>query len=247
MKDIKSFFRKDSCKICVPLMGKNYDEIMANLDNIIGKHFDVLEWRADFYEDVLEIDKLTAIVDEIKDKLREKPLLFTIRTSVEGGNLTIDVAKYKELLLAVIEKTKADLVDVEYMREKEASEKIVRKAHSIGKYIIGSYHDFEKTPDKEEIYNRLLTMKNLGMDISKIALMPQSKKDVLTLFEATNKINEDIPDILTVTMSMGQLGAISRIALGKFGSVMTFGAVGQVSAPGQYDADKLYEILNTIY
>lgn len=228
-------------------MGKNYGEIMTNLDNIIGKHFDVLEWRADFYEDVFEIDKLTAIVDEIKDKLREKPLLFTIRTSVEGGNLTIDVAKYKELLLAVIEKTKADLVDVEYMREKETSEKIVRKAHSIGKYIIGSYHDFEKTPDKEEIYNRLLTMKNLGMDISKIALMPQSKKDVLTLFETTNKINEDIPDILTVTMSMGQLGAISRIALGKFGSVMTFGAVGQVSAPGQYDADKLYEILNTIY
>lgn len=247
MKDIKSFFRKDSCKICVPLMGKNYDEIMTNLDNIICKHFDVLEWRADFYEDIFEVDKLTAVVDEIKDKLGEKPLLFTIRTSVEGGNLTIDVAKYKELLLAVIEKTKADLVDVEYMREKEASEKIVRKAHSIGKYIIGSYHDFEKTPDKAEIYNRLLTMKNLGMDISKIALMPQNKKDVLTLFETTNKINEDIPDILTVTMSMGQLGAISRIALGKFGSVMTFGAVGQVSAPGQYDADKLYEILNTIY
>lgn len=247
MKDIKSFFKKDSCKICVPLMGRDYSEIMANLDNIMEKHFDVLEWRADFYQDVFQIDKLTAIINEIKAKLNDRPLLFTIRTAFEGGNISVDAARYNELLLAVIENTKVDLVDVEYMRGEEISNEIVKKAHSLGKYVIGSYHDFEKTPDKEEIYDRLLTMRKLGMDISKIALMPQNKKDVLALFEVTEKINEDIPEILTVTMSMGQLGAISRIALGKFGSVMTFGAVGQVSAPGQYEVDRLYEILNTIY
>lgn len=247
MENIKNFFEKGKCKICVSLMGKTYKDIISNLNSIITKPFDVLEWRADFYEEISDTNMLCIIIDEIKDKLKEKPLLFTIRTSKEGGNLSIDVNKYMEILADVIENTSVDFVDVEYMRGEAISRQLVNKAHNHNKYIIGSYHDFDKTPDKEEIYNRLLDMKKLDMDVSKIALMPQNKKDVLDLFEVTEKINEDIPEILTVTMSMGQLGSISRIALGKFGSVMTFGAVGEVSAPGQYDVEKLYDILNTIY
>lgn len=247
MKDIRSFFKKDKCKICVPLMGKTYEEIINNLNNIISYPFDVLEWRADFYEDLFNKEKVKILIDDILKKINGKPLLFTIRTSQEGGNIEINVSDYKEIILDVIKNTDVDIIDVEYMRGEDISRQLVCEAHSHNKYIIGSYHDFDKTPGKEEIYDRLLAMKKLDMDVSKIALMPQNKKDVLALFEVTEKINEDYKDILTITMSMGQLGAISRIALGKFGSVMTFGAVGQVSAPGQYNVEELSDILNKIY
>ena len=42
-----------------------------------------------------------------------------------------------------------------------------------------------------------------------------------------------------ITMSMGSLGVITRMAGEVFGSSMTFGAVGQVSAPGQIPVEKL--------
>lgn len=247
MKNIDSFFEKGKCKICVPLMGRTDKEIIDNLEIISAHRFDVLEWRADFYEGLYYDERLCNMVLKIKEKLGNKPLLFTVRTSKEGGNAVIASETYKNILLYVIEGTQADMVDVEYMRDNDVNMTLVEAAHKKGKYIIGSYHDFNKTPDKDEIYDRLLAMKRLGMDISKIALMPQNKKDVLSVFEATEKINADIPDIYTVTMSMGELGAISRIALGKFGSVMTFGAVGEVSAPGQYGADELSDIIDIIY
>ena len=54
--------------------------------------------------------------------------------------------------------------------------------------MVVSNHDFEKTPSKEEIVARLQKMQELGADLPKIAVMPQCKKDVLTLLAATEEM-----------------------------------------------------------
>ena len=55
-------------------------------------------------------------------------------------------------------------------------------------YIIMSNHDFDKTPATSELERRLTLMKIFGADIAKIAVMPNSARDVLNLLLATDNM-----------------------------------------------------------
>ena len=87
----------------------------------------------------------------------------------------------------------------------------------------------------------------MGADIAKIAVMPQSRKDVLTLLSATEEMTSEYAKIPVITMSMGGLGAISRICGEVFGSAVTFGAVSRESAPGQLGAEELDMALSILH
>jgi len=101
-----------------------------------------------------------------------------------------------------------------------------------------SNHDFEKVPAKDVIEFRLKKMAEMGADVPKLACMPHSAGDVLTLLEATNEVNNEIPNPL-ITMAMGDIGKVTRVAGQTFGSNLSFGAVGKTSAPGQLSIDDL--------
>ena len=49
-----------------------------------------------------------------------------------------------------------------------------------------------------------------------------------------------------ITMSMGNIGIISRIAGEVFGSCVTFGAGKQTSAPGQIPWKELQEVMEVL-
>ena len=113
--------------------------------------------------------------------------------------------------------------------------------------MIASHHDFEQTPERDVIKMLLEQIRESGADIVKLAVMPQSMQDVLDLLEETNRFHEDYPSTPLITMSMGQLGSISRIAGEYFGSCVTFGAGEKASAPGQFDRNVLGNILQTLH
>jgi 3-dehydroquinate dehydratase I len=50
-----------------------------------------------------------------------------------------------------------------------------------------------------------------------------------------------------VTMAMGALGGISRIAGGLFGSDITFAMGEDASAPGQIPIDRLRQAMEVVY
>lgn len=75
-------------------------------------------------------------------------------------------------------------------------------------------------------------MEEAGADICKIAVMPKEKVDVKTLINASKKANKEL-NAPIITMSMGELGAVTRICTRMTGSVVTFGAGVNASAPGQ--------------
>ena len=137
-------------------------------------------------------------------------------------------------------------MDVEAFTGDEVVKDIIEGAHVHGVKVVASNHDFDKTPDKDDIVGRLVKMQELGADIPKIAVMPQCKKDVLTLLEATREMAEEHADRPIITMSMAGTGLISRLCGEVFGSALTFGAVGKASAPGQMNASDLREILTLI-
>ena len=86
----------------------------------------------------------------------------------------------------------------------------------------------------------------MGADIVKFAVMPHCERDVLRLLDATLVMKEHHPSTPVITMAMGSLGAVSRVAGETFGSAVTFGTAGKSSAPGQIPADRLALILKSL-
>lgn len=67
-----------------------------------------------------------------RNTLGNIPVLFTIRTSVEGGMLEIDTETYTKTILAVIDSGLIDLVDVELSRGEDTMKTLVAAAHRVG-------------------------------------------------------------------------------------------------------------------
>lgn len=234
-------------KICVPIVGVTREEILAAAENIKSTKADVVEWRVDWYEDIFDFAKTEATMQALREVLGEMPILFTFRTSKEGGEKAIETETYVELNQNAVKTGLIDLVDVEAFTGDEAVRAIVEIAHANGVKVIASNHDFHKTPAKEEIVSRLRKMQELGADIPKIAVMPQNTKDVLTLLAATEEMVSEYADRPIITMSMSGTGVISRLCGEVFGSALTFGAVGKVSAPGQMRIEDLTTVLGLLH
>ncbi len=234
-------------KVCVPIVEKNEKSILDEASRIGKVSCEVVEWRIDFFDEVYDFDRVVEVSRKLKTTLgNEKVLLVTFRTRAEGGQKDITPELYQVMLEKVIESKNADLVDVELFIGDEIFDRLVQKAKDKGCHIIASNHDFGKTPSSEEIVNRLVRMKEKGADISKIAVMPNCMADVAELLRATAIMKDQHSDITVVTMSMGSIGVISRVAGEVFGSAMTFGIIDKPSAPGQVEIGKLRQVMKNI-
>ena len=234
-------------KICVPIVGVTREDILEAAKAITSTKADVVEWRVDWYEDIFYFAKTEETMKALREVLGETPILFTFRTSKEGGEKAIEVADYAKLNKEIAATGSVDLVDVEAFTGDEVVKEIIEAAHACGVKVVASNHDFDKTPDKDDIVGRLRKMQDLGADIPKIAVMPQSKLDVLTLLSATEEMNRLYADRPIITMSMAGTGVISRLCGEVFGSALTFGAAGKASAPGQMGVNDLNTVLNLLH
>lgn len=234
-------------KICVPIVGVTKEEILAEAKTFDSIPVDVVEWRVDWFEGVFDFDQVLDVLRELREVLGDIPLLMTFRTSKEGGEKAIEPEAYAQLNIRAAQSGYVDLVDVELFTGDEVVKAIIDGAHAAGVKVVASNHDFFKTPDKDTIISRLRKMQDLGADIPKIAVMPQSKADVLTLLSATEEMVGEYADRPIITMSMGGTGVISRLCGEVFGSALTFGAAKKASAPGQMGVNDLNTILTLLH
>ncbi len=234
-------------KICVPIIGTTKEEIINSAKFINESGADFVEWRADFFNNVKQWEKVEEVLHELKFWLKDKPLLFTFRTLQEGGNLYISSKKYLELNINVIRSKIIDFVDIEYYIGKNIVRDLVAEAKINNVYTVISNHDFNKTPNKDEIINRLCEMQKLNGDMIKIAVMAKEKSDVFILMEATEEMARIHADRPIIAMSMSAVGMISRVAGEFFGSDVTFATVGEQSAPGQLPIEKVKKLLNLLH
>lgn len=234
-------------KVIVSLMGKDIATIKTEAQAYLDADFDILEWRADHFMDVDSAQSVLNALAHLRQIVGDIPLLFTFRSAQEGGEHALSVEEYTALNLAVIDSGLADIIDIELYTGDKHVEDLVARAHEKGVYVVMSNHDFHQTPAADEIVNRLRKMQALGADIPKIAVMPQSKRDVLTLLTATLDMHENYADRPIITMSMAKTGVISRLAGEVFGSAATFGAVKKASAPGQISVTDLRAILALLH
>lgn len=234
-------------KICAPIVGTTKDDIMAEAENIGRLPVDIAEWRVDWFEHACDFSKVEDVLKDLRTALGETPLLMTFRTSNEGGEMSIKYDDYAELVIRAAETGYVDMVDVEVFIGTDIVKEIIAGAHNAGVKVIGSNHNFNKTPDKDEIVERLRNMQELGVDIPKIAVMPKGMKDVITLLAATEEMHREFADRPIVTVSMSEAGVLSRICGEPFGSAITFGAAKNVSAPGQMEVNDLSAAIKLLH
>ena len=137
------------------------------------------------------------------------------------------------------------MVDLEVFRLGEHASSAIRLLQLHGCRVIASSHDFESTPSVEDMRNRLLSMEELGADAAKLAVMPCEEQEVLNLMQATLQADREMR-IPVITMSMGELGAVSRMSGRLTGSAVTFASAGTASAPGQIPVEKMSEMPETL-
>lgn len=89
-------------KICVPIVGRTEREILAQAERIRELPAEIVEWRADWFEEVDDFARVKAVLEKLRQVLEEVPLLFTFRTKGEGGEKEFSEDRYFMLNLEVI-------------------------------------------------------------------------------------------------------------------------------------------------
>jgi len=260
--------------VAVSLTGPSLAQARTQARSAVDAGADVLELRVDLLEeagalaapDPLDAAAAAAQVLECLRRLGEAiaadgadavagaPVLLTCRTAAEGGRAQLDDASYGALLRSVLDgladwapERRPAAIDVEVQRG--CLPQVCEQAHALGIDVVASFHDFEATPADEVLEEVLARMAREGADLAKIAVWPTSADDVARLLGVCARATAGAGarsglGVPVAAMSMGALGAISRVAA-VFGSALTFAVVPDeegrlgASAPGQLPIDEV--------
>lgn len=232
--------------VCTPLVGTRRELIQVELDCVLKKKPDLLEWRADYFEGISDANAVIAVAQEIKAKAGDLPVILTIRSNREGGQpISLSEKEVLGLYIAICQNTDVEYVDYELSNRLEYFKELRRIALESNTKIIASYHNFMVTPDPEFLHKKISEAITLHADVVKVAVMSNDPKDVLTLLSVTLEARNVI-DIPIVSVSMGSFGTLTRMVGGVFGSAVTFAVGDSSSAPGQIPIEDLRTVLGIV-
>lgn len=188
--------------------------------NQVGSLADLIELRLDHFLEVSTLPK------------PPRPTIFTFRKKEQGGARDLPEGERLSLLEQCLA-LEPEYCDIEADTDPVWIERMALRFPKI-KWI-GSYHNFEKTPD--DLPAVLQGMKNPHFSIYKIALQARSTADMLRLMAFTKTCEVPLSAI-----SMGEYGKPSRV-LGKvFGSVLSYAGLQEDITLGRYSLKELHEI-----
>ncbi|WP_299526524.1 type I 3-dehydroquinate dehydratase [uncultured Methanobrevibacter sp.] len=212
-------------KIAIPIFQQKKENVITVAKDCIKKGADVLEFRIDALNNP-NFKDIKEIIEEINF-----PMIATNRITSEGGSFKGSEEERIDILLKCA--PLVDYVDIEL----QSDEKYIKQIHDTGVNTIISYHDFNKTPDLDEIMYIVEKEQKLG-DIAKVAFMPENLDDTLKILAILSHCEN------TIAISMGDLGSYTRVMASKFDSPITFAAGTDVTAPGQIDIETMKSLLN---
>ncbi len=167
------------------------------------------------------------------------PVLVNCKGAEEKGAFT-GTAEEKTALLIASAQAGAAFVDIDHEFDAKLLEQLHKNKRSAK--LIFSAHFFDGTPGLPHLTAKLPKMLEHKPDMVKFAAMPNAFKDVVTMIRLAEKLtSKQIPHI---TISMGELGKITRVAAPVLGSEIMFATVDETkaSAPGQISAKELANV-----
>ena len=195
----------------------------------------------------IRLDAMKAAVEDMAAVFSgPSRLIATFRPQGSGAmtGTSFDDDVRKTFLSAAIE-AGAAYVDIEADSALVYRQEIIEKAHRHGCKVIISHHDYEMTPDRNELERIANLCFDIGADIAKIAFTCVSESDGARLLGLLE--NSGFKGRLVV-VGMGEKGKITRIAAPFLGSPFTFAssAKGKETAPGQIDRETLEKIMEMV-
>ncbi len=224
--------------ICASIIAHTVEEFLDAARN--ARDVDVIEIRADGLK--VEPPSGQKYRAEIRRLLRNVkiqtglPVILTIRKEKEGGVFKGSEAERAACIEDAMKL--ADAIDIELRMEEEKREEIMDEAKKNRIPVILSYHDLNKTPEEDAMKAMLEEESGAGAGMAKLAVKANSMEDVFKLLKVTREMSSRL-SIPTCTISMGELGKISRIAAPLFGSAISYGYVTRETAPGQLSVSQL--------
>ena len=142
----------------------------------------------------------------------------------------------------------ADYVDIEIETDKSYKKEIIIHARQAGCKVLISYHNYEITPDRDELIKIVNECYAYGADIAKIACMVNSKEDAARLISLYDPEENSIKPKSLISIGMGEMGKITRVITPILGSPFTFAShsIGKEMASGQIEYKTLKNILNLL-
>jgi len=233
--------------VCISLIDSQELIICEEAKRTIQLAPDIIELRIDAWDFIEDVETSLSTIKEVRKIVKDVPIILTCRGHWEGGFKEVsDTAKFSLYEKAVKLKL-VDYIDIELAYGEEKIQKAKELLKGTSTYLIVSFHDFEKTPPEEELYSIMASEIKAGAHVAKLAVMPKKEEDVLALLAATLSTRRDFPEVPLITMSMGELGSLSRVIGGKFGSDLTFAVGNKESAPGQIPVTKLKQCLDALF
>ncbi|MDR0768094.1 MAG: type I 3-dehydroquinate dehydratase [Methanosarcinales archaeon] len=212
--------------------------------DILEIRFDLLLANTSGFEKYLKQDfEETALIEQLKTWIKEAraaglPVIGTLRTKEEGGAFEGNESERFDIIRKFI--SNVDFIDIERKSSKKEIFECKKIAESSDTKIIISSHYFNEKdmPSVKKIGKVLKKSFEKGADIAKVAFMPESKSDVLKLYEASLK--SKTPDKICL-IAMGELGKQTRILAPFYGSILSYGYIDEEAAPGQLPIRKIKE------
>ena len=186
----------------------------AHLAFALSTGTDIIEIRLDLTGNILE-----QTAHEVFSEL-PVPLIFTLRSTAEGGSFAGSPGKWWENLRPFL--PYATYIDVE-----ERFAQFAPRISEMGKTVISSLHT-GTMPDPHALVSLETKLRSFG-DIPKIVVAPRSEEDVLALLSFTHRAEKPI-----ITSIMGTGFRYARLLLPLFGSYLVFCHCGTAASPGQY-------------
>lgn len=190
---------------------------------------DIIELRLDYLKDIdiAEIRRLRKTISV--------PVIFTLRKKSQGGECVIPEPQRLGILMELAS-LRPDYIDIEF-------DTLDAYLHTLKKtfpkiHLIGSYHDFKKTPKNlERLFARV---HKPHFDSLKIATFAHDICDSLRFLIFLKKISKTHR---ITGMTMGEYGEVTRILSPIVGSLMTYGSIdaASITAPGQLTMQEMTE------
>ena len=183
---------------------------------------DVLELRADTLPEDVEAAEILALP-------RPLPILLTVRHAEEGGAREMSEEARQQLAASLLPMAAAIDWEIAHLA---GAQDLLAQAHQQGVIVVASAHDFNQTPRLDTLCALADQAIAMGADVVKFAFRVHSMEDVMVGVSLLKKYTHPM-----AVMGMGPLGATSRLIYNQYGSVLTYGYLGQTpTAPGQWSA-----------
>ncbi len=200
VEQIRNYLGIPFIRICASIAGDNPKEQIQKA-NCSGASF--IELRLDLIPDT-DIGQLLSLC-----------ALPTIVT---------DRKNYHNIMIAI--QQQCDYVDVDVSNPKK--ELIISESKKYHCKVIGSMHDFEKTPKNFPIFNS-------DYDVIKISTMVQSRTDAYRLLDLINE------STYLIVIGMGNHARYVRLVAPILGSFLTYASINIPTGPGQMN---IYDMMN---